>query len=66
MTANCAPAAGPCSVKGVPGVSLDDLVYVGTKIAKQIDMEGFDRMLDTADVAQQAIRDAEPLLKVSF
>jgi len=50
-------------VVGAPGVSLDDLVYVGTKIARQIDMEGFDRMLDTADVAQRAIRDAEPLLK---
>lgn len=51
--------------KGDPGVSLDDLVYVGTKIARQIDMDGFDKMLDTAEIAQQAIRDAEPLLKVS-
>ena len=50
-------------ITGEQGVSIDDLVYVGTRIARQIDMDGFDKMLDTADIARQAIADAAPLLR---
>ncbi|KAK9861465.1 hypothetical protein WJX84_012121 [Apatococcus fuscideae] len=49
-------------IKGQPGVAMDDLVYICTKIARQMDMNGLDRMFEAADAATAAIEEARPLL----
>ena len=45
------------------GVSMDDLVYITTKLARQMDMQGLDKMFDAAESATAAIEDARPLLQ---
>lgn len=50
-------------IKGERGVALDDLVYICTKIANQMDLEGIDSMFAAMDSAQAAIEEAKPLLK---
>jgi hypothetical protein len=50
-------------IKGERGVALDDLVYICTKIANQMDLEGIDSMFAAMDSAQTAIEEAKPLLK---
>ena len=50
-------------IRGERGVALDDLVYVCTKIANQMDAEGIESMFTAMDAAQAAIEDAKPLLK---
>ena len=44
------------------GVALDDLVYLCTKIARQMDTQGVERVFETMEAARAAIEDAKPLL----
>ena len=48
---------------GKTGYSLDELVNICTKLAKEMDHLGMERMFDTADTVNMAIRDAQPLLE---
>ena len=41
---------------------MDDLVYICTKIARQMDAQGLDRVFDAAEAATAAIEEARPLL----
>jgi ABC-type transporter Mla subunit MlaD len=50
-------------IKGERGVALDDLVYVCTKIARQMDSQGVDKVFEAMERAQEAIADAQPLLQ---
>ena len=45
------------------GVALDDLVYICTKIARQMDSNGLSKVLDAAETATSAIEEARPLLE---
>ena len=46
-----------------PGVALDDLVYICTKIARQLDSQGVDRVFEAMESAREVIQDAKPLLQ---
>lgn len=50
-------------IKGERGVALDDLVFVCTKLANQMDAQGIDSMFAAMNSAQSAIEEAQPLLK---
>lgn len=41
---------------------MDDLVYICTKIARQMDADGLDRVFDAAQAASLAIEEGRPLL----
>ena len=41
---------------------MDDLVYICTKIARQMDAQGLDRIFDAAEAATAAAEEARPLL----
>lgn len=45
------------------GVALDDLVYICTKIARQMDADGLSKVFDAAETASSAIEEARPLLE---
>lgn len=45
------------------GVAMDDLVYICTKIARQMDANGLDRVFEAAQAATLAIEDGRPLLQ---
>lgn len=49
-------------IKGNPGVAMDDLIYVSTKLMRQFDAAGMDKTLEAIDTMTQAIEDARPLL----
>lgn len=49
-------------IKGEQGVSLDELVGICTKIARQMDALGVDRMAGMAERLSDAVQDARPLL----
>lgn len=50
-------------IQGVPGVAMDDLVHVMTRMATKFEAaDGVDRALDTAELACAALEDARPLL----
>ena len=49
-------------IKGQPGVAMDELVYICTKIARQMDTQGIDKVFEGMDVITQTIEDARPLL----
>jgi hypothetical protein len=49
-------------IKGQQGVSLDELVGICTKIARQMDALGVDRVADMAERLSEAVQDARPLL----
>jgi hypothetical protein len=49
-------------IKGEPGVSMDDLVFICTKIARQMDADGLSKLFDAAETATAAIEEARPLL----
>ncbi|KAI3432325.1 hypothetical protein D9Q98_003884 [Chlorella vulgaris] len=49
-------------ISGERGVALDDLVYLCTKIARQMDTQGVDRVFEAMESARAAIEDAKPLL----
>lgn len=51
----------PLLIRGA-GVALDDLVYICTKIARQMDTQGVDRVFEAMESARAAIEDAKPLL----
>ena len=42
---------------------MDDLVYICTKIARQMDVQGLDRVFDAAEAATAAVEEARPLLQ---
>lgn len=50
-------------IRGERGVALDDLVYICTKIARQMDTQGVDRVFAALESAQAAIEEAKPLLQ---
>ena len=50
-------------IKGERGVALDDLVFICTKLANQMDAQGMDSMFAAMNSAQSAIEEAQPLLK---
>ncbi|KAL3152198.1 hypothetical protein ABBQ32_001285 [Trebouxia sp. C0010 RCD-2024] len=50
-------------IGGQPGVALDDLVYICTKIARQMDADGLSKVFDAAETASSAIEEARPLLE---
>ena len=50
-------------IKGERGVALDDLVYVCTKIAREMDAQGVDKVFEAMEAAQAVIADAQPLLQ---
>lgn len=41
---------------------MDDLVYICTKIARQMDVSGLDRVFDAAEAATAAVEEARPLI----
>ena len=41
---------------------MDDLVYICTKIARQMDAQGLDRIFDAAEAATAAIDEMQPLI----
>mmetsp|Transcript_15027 Transcript_15027/g.45378 ORF Transcript_15027/g.45378 Transcript_15027/m.45378 type:complete len:407 (-) Transcript_15027:771-1991(-) len=49
-------------IKGQPGVAMDDLIYISTKLMRQFDAVGMDKFIEAAETATQAIEDARPLL----
>jgi hypothetical protein len=50
-------------IKGQPGVAMDDLVYIMTKMARNMEAQGLDRMFDAAEAATSAIEEAKPLIQ---
>lgn len=44
-------------------MALDDLVYICTKIARQMDADGLSKVFDAAETASSAIDEARPLLE---
>jgi hypothetical protein len=42
---------------------MDDLIYICTKIARQMDAQGVDKMFAAMESAQAAIEEAKPLLQ---
>lgn len=44
-------------------MALDDLVYICTKIARQMDADGLSKVFDAAETASSAIEEARPLLE---
>ena len=42
---------------------MDDLVYICTKLARQMDADGLDRVFEAAQAATLAIEDGRPLLE---
>jgi len=53
-------------ISGQPGVALDDLVYIMTRLARQAESEGFDKVFAAAEAATAAIEEARPLLAQSI
>lgn len=49
-------------IKGQRGVALDDLVYICTKIAREMDEQGVDKVFETMQSATAAMEQAKPLL----
>lgn len=49
-------------IKGEKGVALDDLVYVCTRLMRQMDVEGMDTIVAAAETVSSALRDAQPLV----
>lgn len=50
-------------IRGERGVALDDLVYICTKLAREVDARGIDGAFEAMDAARAAATDAQPLLK---
>uniref|UniRef100_A0A6U9RQI5 Mce/MlaD domain-containing protein n=2 Tax=Picocystis salinarum TaxID=88271 RepID=A0A6U9RQI5_9CHLO len=49
-------------IQGETGVSMDELVGIATKLAKQMDQQGLDKVFDAAESFTKAMKDAQPLL----
>ena len=50
-------------ISGQPGVALDDLVYIMTRLARQAEEQGFEKAFAAAEEATLALREAQPLIK---
>ncbi|GBF93100.1 hypothetical protein Rsub_05711 [Raphidocelis subcapitata] len=50
-------------IKGQQGVALDDLVYIMTRMARQMEAEGIDKIFAAAEQAAAALEEATPLLE---
>eukprot|EP00877_Chromochloris_zofingiensis_P010287 jgi/Chrzof1/5511/Cz16g05280.t1 len=50
-------------IQGQQGVALDDMVYVMTKMARQMEAEGVDKFFAAAEAATAAMEEATPLLE---
>lgn len=50
------------SVDGETGVSLDDLVAIMTRLSRETEKHGLDKLFKAADTAEMMMRDAHPLL----
>jgi phospholipid/cholesterol/gamma-HCH transport system substrate-binding protein len=50
------------SMPGEPGVVLDDLIFILTKLTSQMDIDGYSRMMATAEETQKALQEARPLI----
>lgn len=50
-------------IKGQQGVALDDMVYVMTRMARQMEDEGIDKFFEAAQAATAAMEEATPLLE---
>eukprot|EP00884_Botryococcus_braunii_P003273 jgi/Botrbrau1/12947/Bobra.154_2s0008.1 len=50
-------------IKGQPGVAMDDLVYIMTRMARNMEAQGLDKMFDAAEAATAAIEEARPLIQ---
>lgn len=57
------PRRTTCHMACAAGVAMDDLVYICTKIARQMEASGLDKMFDAAETATAAIEEARPLLE---
>ncbi|GAX84634.1 hypothetical protein CEUSTIGMA_g12055.t1 [Chlamydomonas eustigma] len=51
---------------GEAGVALDDLVYIMTRLARQAEEEGFDKVFAAAEEATRVMKEAQPLLQQSI
>ena len=61
-TPTCPPSHSPHMTLPA-GVALDDLVFICTKIARQMDSQGgVDKVFEAMEAARAAIEDAKPLL----
>jgi len=49
-------------IRGQQGVALDDLVYVMTRMARQMDGAGLDKVFAAAEAATAAVEEATPLV----
>ena len=49
-------AACGCRITGQPGVALDDLVYIMTRVARKMEDEGVDKMFSAAEQATQLMK----------
>lgn len=49
-------------IQGETGVSMDELVGIATKLAKQMDQQGLDKVFDAAESFTKAMKDSQPLL----
>ena len=50
------PISPMCRISGLPGVALDDLVYIMTRLARQAEDEGFDKMFAAAEEATRVMK----------
>ncbi|GAX80213.1 hypothetical protein CEUSTIGMA_g7651.t1 [Chlamydomonas eustigma] len=53
-------------IAGEAGVALDDLVYIMTRLARQAEEEGFDKVFAAAEEATRVMKEAQPLLQQSI
>ena len=45
-----------CRISGQPGVALDDLVYIMTRLARQAEEDGFDKIFGAAEEATKVMK----------
>eukprot|EP00887_Chlorella_sp_A99_P006804 scaffold2.g6804.t1 len=50
-------------IRGERGVALDDLVYICTKLARQLDAQGVDKVFEAMEGAKAVMEEAKPLLQ---
>lgn len=73
QTGNCIIAGPPLAAMTInsrnlscsspQGVALDDLVYICTKLAREIDEEGVEKIFDAAQAATAVLEDSRPMLQ---
>eukprot|EP01024_Parvocaulis_polyphysoides_P052263 TRINITY_DN5155_c0_g2_i5.p1 TRINITY_DN5155_c0_g2~~TRINITY_DN5155_c0_g2_i5.p1 ORF type:complete len:377 (-),score=49.12 TRINITY_DN5155_c0_g2_i5:256-1386(-) len=54
---------GGGTIKGYPGVALDDLVYICTKLANQMDAEGIEELSKKTQMLEDIVNKAQPLVE---